>query len=67
MDGESEDVVGRMENANELAAASSEDAEEFIEKYAKEVIDKFNAGEFSEADLDLLFAKIREQRESRGH
>lgn len=67
MAGEPEDAENRMNMANELAAASSEEAEEFVENYAKEVSAKLAAGELSNEDLDLLEAKIRDIRESKGH
>lgn len=67
MPGESEEIEHRMDMANELAAASTEEAEEFVENYAKEVSAKLAAGELSNSDLDLLEAKIRDLRETKGH
>lgn len=67
MAGDSEDAENRMNMANELAAASSEEAEQFVDDYIEQVTGKFNEGELSKEDLRLLQERITAFLESKGY
>lgn len=62
--GDSEEVEHRMNMANELAAASTEEAEEEITEIIEDVTSKWKNGEFSNEDLDILLKKIKDIRET---
>ncbi len=67
MNGESEDVKRRLDEANELAVPASVDAEKFVNDYVDEVASKLAAGELGDEHLEYLLAKIRKIQDSKGH
>ena len=69
MPDESEEAAMRMHQAQEVAGAeaSSDEAKDFVENYARELSAKLSAGELTNDDLDLLEDKIKNLRESQGH